>query len=133
MTVGQRIKQRREELGLTQEELAQKVGYASRSSINKIELSRELPSKKIALMADALDTTPSFLMGWTDNPDPSHVGSVKTVESYLNEPIIEVFERKGIKPEQMKDAYQFIEQFLNLPPEKQEVVENLVKLSQSDS
>lgn len=132
MTVGQRIKHRREELGLTQEELAKKVGYASRSSINKIELSRELPSKKIALMADALDTTPSFLMGWTDNPDPSQVGSIKTVESYLNEPIYEVFERKGIKPEKMEDAYKFIERFLNLPPEKQEVVENLVKLSQSD-
>jgi transcriptional regulator with XRE-family HTH domain len=133
MTVGQRIKQRREALGLTQEELAQKVGYASRSSINKIELSRELPSRKIALMANALDTTPSFLMGWTDDPEPSHVGETKTVESYLNEPIIDVFERKGIKPDQMQDAYQFLEQFLNLPPEKQELVVNLVKLSQSDS
>ena len=66
MTIGERIKYRREELGLTQEELAKKCGYKSRSSINKIELSRELPLKKISLMADALETTPSYLMGWEE-------------------------------------------------------------------
>ena len=38
MTIGQRIKQRREELQISQEELAHKIGYKSRSSINKIEL-----------------------------------------------------------------------------------------------
>ena len=37
MTIGERIKLRREELQMTQEELAQKLGYKSRSSINKIE------------------------------------------------------------------------------------------------
>lgn len=66
MTIGERIKYRREELGLTQDELAKKCGYKSRSSINKIELSRELPLKKISLMADALETTPSYLMGWEE-------------------------------------------------------------------
>lgn len=69
MTIGQRIKQRREQLGLTQDELAHKVGYASRSSINKIELSRDLPLRKVSKMASALDTSPSYLMGWTDDPN----------------------------------------------------------------
>jgi len=64
MTVGERIKARREELNLTQEELARKVGYKSRSSINKIELSRDLPLRKVEKMAIALGTTPSDLMGW---------------------------------------------------------------------
>ena len=35
--VYKRIRQRREELGLSQDELAKKLGYKSRSSINKIE------------------------------------------------------------------------------------------------
>ena len=70
MTIGQKIKQRREALRLTQNELAKKVGYASRSSINKIELSRDLPLSKVSKMAAALETSPSYLMGWTDNPDP---------------------------------------------------------------
>lgn len=47
MTVGQKIKTRREELKMSQEELAQKCGYKSRSSINKIEMSRDLPLKKV--------------------------------------------------------------------------------------
>lgn len=37
MTIGQRIKVRREELNMSQEELAKRIGYKSRSSINKIE------------------------------------------------------------------------------------------------
>ena len=37
MDIGERIKLRREELNLSQDELAKKVGYKSRSSINKIE------------------------------------------------------------------------------------------------
>ena len=47
MTIGERIKERRIELGYTQDELAKKCGYKSRSSINKIELSRNLPLPKI--------------------------------------------------------------------------------------
>lgn len=38
MTFGERVKARRIELGWTQEELAEKMGYKSKSSINKIEL-----------------------------------------------------------------------------------------------
>ena len=38
MGIGEKIKKRREELGYTQEELAKKMGYKSRSSINKIEV-----------------------------------------------------------------------------------------------
>lgn len=66
MTIGERIKLRREQLGLTQEEVAKKCGYKSRSSVNKIELSRSLPLSKVELMANALETTPAELMGWED-------------------------------------------------------------------
>lgn len=38
MTIGDRIKARRDELGMSQEELAHKIGYKSKTSINKIEL-----------------------------------------------------------------------------------------------
>jgi transcriptional regulator with XRE-family HTH domain len=63
--MGQRIKQRREELGMTQQELAELVGYKSRSSINKIELGKnDIVQSTIQKIADALQTTPSYLMGW---------------------------------------------------------------------
>lgn len=68
MTIGERIKLRREELNMSQDELAHKLGYKNRSSINKIELDKQnLRQSKIKAIADALSTTPSYIMGW-DNP-----------------------------------------------------------------
>ncbi|WP_124065998.1 helix-turn-helix transcriptional regulator [Clostridium sp. E02] len=65
MEIGQIIKKRREELGMSQEELALKAGYKSRSSINKIEVDgRGLPQSKILAIAKALQTTPALLLGW---------------------------------------------------------------------
>lgn len=66
MNVCDRIKKRREELNFSQEELANKLGYKSRSSINKIELGlSDIPFSKIADFAKALETTPAYIMGWT--------------------------------------------------------------------
>lgn len=62
-SVGQRIKARREELNMTQDELAKRAGYKSRSSIQKIEKSRDLPLKKVKQVASILDISPSYLMG----------------------------------------------------------------------
>ena len=62
-----RIRQRRETLGLSQEELAKKLGYKSRSSINKIEKGEnDIPISKVIAFAEALNTTPEYLMGWND-------------------------------------------------------------------
>ena len=67
-----RIRQRREELGMTQDELAQKLGYKSRSSINKIEKGEnDIPQSKIVAFANALDIAPESLMGWAKKPSPS--------------------------------------------------------------
>lgn len=75
MTIGDRIKLRREELRLSQDELAKKLGYKSRSSLNKIELNqRDLPQSKIKAIADALSTTPSYIMGWEENSNEQKNG-----------------------------------------------------------
>ena len=67
MTVGEKIRQRREELKISQYELAQLVGYKSRSSINKIEMDLyHVPQDKMKLFATALHTTPSDLLEWGD-------------------------------------------------------------------
>lgn len=42
MNIGEKVRQRRIELGLSQEELALKMGYKSRTSINKIENGRAI-------------------------------------------------------------------------------------------
>lgn len=77
--LGQRIADLRKRQGLTQEELAHRIGYKSKSAINKIELGgRDLPQKKIAAIARALGVSPAVLMGWMDEPEkePEEVGAL---------------------------------------------------------
>ena len=63
-TIGERIRDRRELLGLSQEDLARMIGYTSRSSINKIETgAQQLRQSKIKAVADALDTTVNYILG----------------------------------------------------------------------
>ena len=83
-TIGSRIRERREELGISQEELAQKLGYRSRSSINKIELDqRDLPQSKIKAIADMLSTTPAYIMGWEDTPSPKDSTDIFSIPGIL--------------------------------------------------
>lgn len=52
---------------MSQDELAKRIGYKSRSSINKIELGHyNLTQSKIKAIADALETTPAYIMGWEE-------------------------------------------------------------------
>ena len=63
-TVGQRVKEKRLELGMTQDALAKAAGYQSRSTINKIESGeRTLSFARIKELADALEVTPDYLIG----------------------------------------------------------------------
>lgn len=72
MTVGERIKKARKEKGITQTELAERLGYKSRSSINKIEVEgRDIPRSMVVRFAQALGVTPSYLMGWEDESEPT--------------------------------------------------------------
>ena len=68
MTTGERIKKRRLELGLSQEELAHRLGNKSRASVCTVENDKEdLTTDRIRKYADALETTPAYLMGWEDD------------------------------------------------------------------
>ena len=72
LEIYKRIRARREELGISQEELAKRMGYKSRSSINKIEKGEnDIPQSKIVAFAQALRTTPEALMGWEQSPAPA--------------------------------------------------------------
>ena len=59
-----RVRLRREQLGLSQQELARRMGYRSRSSITKQEKGiNDLPQSKVEELAQALETTPAALLG----------------------------------------------------------------------
>ena len=70
LDIGERIKNRRIELGLTQEELASKLGYKSKSTINKIELGiNDITQSKVVKFANVLNTSVAYLMGWEGKGD----------------------------------------------------------------
>ena len=120
MTVGEKIKQRRIELDLSQDELAKKVGYKSRSSIQKIESARKLPLDKVELMAAALDLPRAYLMGWDDD---------KTAEELL----LNAYKQQITNKERQEKANALYDQYENLSPEKQAQFDTFLKFLQSDS
>lgn len=102
--LGERIRQRREELGMTQTELAERMGYKSRSSINKIENgTNDIVQSKVEKFAKVLDTSIGFLMGWDKMP-VVHVAEVKAEKNesdtyYINDDAREYAEFLRANPE----------------------------------
>ena len=69
------IRQRREELGMSQEELAARMGYRSKSSITKIEKGiNDIPQNKLDDFAAALETTTAWLLGLEAETAPVPAG-----------------------------------------------------------
>lgn len=68
MTIGDRIKEKREENSLTQTELAKAI-HSTKQTIYKYEMNivTNIPSDKIEKIAKILNTTPAYLMGWEEN------------------------------------------------------------------
>lgn len=65
MSVGQNIKSRRKQLGMNAETLAEKLGV-SPSTIYRYESGdiEKVDAAKLIPIAEALQTTPAYLMGW---------------------------------------------------------------------
>lgn len=65
MTIGERIKARRKELGMSVDELAEKLGK-NRATVYRYERNdiEGLPANILENLANALETTPEDLMGW---------------------------------------------------------------------
>lgn len=76
LEANKRIRDLRIAAGLSQDELAKKIGYTDRSTIAKIETGKvDLTQSKLVAFANALNTTPSYLMGWEpDGESPVSAG-----------------------------------------------------------
>ena len=66
MNLADKVRQRRMELGWSQEELSTRMGYKSRTSINKIENGRPVTQKIIYRLSEVLDVPIEYLMGWEE-------------------------------------------------------------------
>lgn len=80
--IGNRIKQLRTEKDVSQDELAKRSGYGSRSTINKIELGiNDVPQSKIKAIAEALGVSVGTLLCW-DEFDEKH--DTKKIQKEVN-------------------------------------------------
>ena len=88
--IGNRIKQLRIKKDMSQDELAKRSGYGSRSTINKIELGiNDVPQSKIKAIAEALGVSVGTLLCW-DEFDKKH--DTEKIQNELN--LIEQIERR---------------------------------------
>lgn len=87
MTIGEKIKLLREEAKLSQGELAEKAN-TTKQNIYKYEkgIITNIPSDRIELIANALSTTPAYLMGWNDeDSSDALVNDDEELTEYLEE------------------------------------------------
>lgn len=84
MRIGERIKQRRLELGYTADALA-KLLNKNRATIYRYENGdiENMPIDVLEPLAKALNTTPAYLMGWTDSQQSIEP---KNTEGYYTAP-----------------------------------------------
>lgn len=67
MHIGDRIKARRINLGWSQRDLAERMGYKNHSAVARAEAGTvDLPKSKVEQFAQVLGVTPGYLMGWVD-------------------------------------------------------------------
>ena len=84
MEKGERIRSRREALGMTQTELADALS-TTKQNIYKYEngIISNIPSDKIEAMTEILKTTPAYLMGWEEEtvlpPNIEPLGSMQKI------------------------------------------------------
>lgn len=89
MAIGKRIKELRISKGLRLSVLADRCGLF-KQTLYKYEndITTNVPSDKIELIAKELNTSPSYLMGWTDNPSPfeekSREEKIEEIHDLLN-------------------------------------------------
>ena len=106
MTVGERIKEVRELKGMSQDELAKRMGYKDRSSISKIEKDNDdnISMNTVQKAATILNCSPLYLMGWSE-------------ESSLGE---------SNAPEHLEKYREIINQYAKLNDHDRDLVDNLI-------
>lgn len=85
MNIGNRIKELRESMNMSQTELASRIN-ASKQSVYKYEngIVSNIPSDKIEAIARALETTPAYLMGWDSVSNPENARYTITASIVAN-------------------------------------------------
>lgn len=118
MKIGERIKQRRIELDMDADELANKIGK-SRATVYRYENGdiENMPTTVLEPIAKALQTTPAYLMGW-DSIEEMNMKELRAIEESAIENLRGAFNKKQVD---------HFELFTNLTLQNQDKVINYTK------
>lgn len=114
-TIGERVLKRRKELGISQEELAERLGYKHKSAVYRIERGlNAFPQAKLPAFAKALHCSVNYLTGTTDSPD-AIIEQAQFDAYILKDPDIKPMLRKFVAlPDDKKQAVKdFIDKLFN--------------------
>ena len=105
MTKGQRIKNKREELRISQTDLANAIGV-SKQTLYKYEndIVTNIPSDVIERLSSRLDCSPGYIMGWEDSE-----------------------ELKNFDSKEIEKAAELYEKYLHAIPEIRSAIDSLLK------
>lgn len=125
MEIGQRINARRKELKMSADELAKRLGK-DRSTIYRYEKGdiENLPLDILEPIAEALETTPAYLMGWQKQIEEKPVE--KVVESANK--LADLFMRIEFNDDEDLSFMTMIEEYTQLPDPKKAQVREYVHL-----
>lgn len=89
MTTGERMKQRRKDIGMSAETIAQQLGV-SPSTIYRYECGdiEKIPGDILAPLAKSLQTTQAWLMGWQDDPSGAIVDNILPMPKMKKVPLL---------------------------------------------
>lgn len=90
MTVGERIKLRRKELGMNADDVAAKIGK-DRATVYRYEGCKieNMPIGVLEPLAQALGTTPAYLMGWEDDiPSNTELPAPNATSDFVTFPVM---------------------------------------------
>ena len=98
MNIGEKIKQRRLEIGMSQRELARKMGYSDNSTLNRIEKGTvDVSQAKVVQFAKALNVSIAYLMDWEEDEKSTDEQMLTDAEKKL----LSLFRQV---PEEMQDV-----------------------------
>lgn len=94
MSIGQKIKHRRVELGWSQRDLAARMGYNNNSTIARIENGKvDIPQSRIVQFSEVMGVSVAYLMGWDEEikKNPSATAE-RHIEILMDEDFIGMFD-----------------------------------------
>ena len=112
--VGEKIKQRRLELGWSLRELASRMGYANQSTVARIESGKiDLPQSKIVKFSEVLGVTITYLMDWEEVQKKNNVTADIVVRLRTDEDFLSLNEGlMQLDPEQLASVKQIVDVLL---------------------